>query len=66
MKTKETRICIYPKDVMRITGKSYRQSLRMLHQIKKVYDKSAHQPISVTDFCSYTRLTQEEVIKFLD
>ena len=33
------RICVYPKDIQIITGKSYRQSLRIYHQIKRHYNK---------------------------
>ena len=39
MKTGNKRLCIYPKDIQRITGKSYRQSVRMLQTIRKELNK---------------------------
>ncbi len=56
-----TRICIYPKDIQRITGKSYRQSTRMLLQIKESLNKPKNHLISVTEFCNYTGLNFEQV-----
>ena len=54
MKNTIKRACIYPKDVQRITGKSYRQSLRMLQQIKRDLNKEKEQYITIEDYCSYT------------
>lgn len=39
MKTQNERLYIYPKDVKCITGKSYRQSIRLLQKIRKDLDK---------------------------
>ena len=35
MKNEIQRVCIYPKDIQRITGKSYRQSIRLMQKVKK-------------------------------
>jgi hypothetical protein len=48
------RVCIYPKDIMRITGKSERFSRRLLDTIKKHYNKSAHQFVTTIEFSTYT------------
>ena len=61
MKNVLKRACIYPKDVQRITGKSYRQSLRMLQQIKRDLNKEKEQLISIDEFCIYTGLKFEHV-----
>ena len=50
------RICIYPKDVQRITGKSERYGRTLLSQIKQHYQKQEHQFVSVDEFCQYTGL----------
>jgi hypothetical protein len=59
------RICIYPKDVMRITGKSERYGRKLLEKIKKEYSKKEHQFISVDEFCSFTGLKVEQVQSLL-
>ncbi|MDE3235504.1 MAG: hypothetical protein KGO81_06075 [Bacteroidota bacterium] len=61
MKTVSIRICIYPKDVQRITGKSERYSRLLLQKIKTALGKEAHQFISVEEFCNYTGLREEQV-----
>ena len=33
MKTEKKRRCIYPKDIQRITEKSYRQSISLLQKV---------------------------------
>jgi hypothetical protein len=55
------RICIYPKDVQRITGKSERYGRTLLAQIKGYYQKQEHQFVSVEEFCQYTGLKAEQV-----
>lgn len=66
MKKQETRLCIYPKDVQRITGKSYRQSIRILKAVRQMFDKPDSGYVSVTEFCMYSGLSYEEVVSFLD
>ena len=66
MKKQEVRLCIYPKDVQRITGKSYRQSIRILNTVRQIFDKPKNSYVSVKEFCLYSGLTYEEVVGFLD
>jgi hypothetical protein len=61
MKSEIKRVCIYPKDIQRITGKSYRQSTRLLQKIKEELNKSQNNFISVEEFCHYTGLKYEQV-----
>lgn len=65
MKKFEPRLCIYPKDVQQITGKSYRQSTRILSDLRRCFDKPEGGLISVTEFCMYTGLPYDEVILFI-
>ncbi|MCZ8297028.1 MAG: hypothetical protein ACK5RV_00150 [Flavobacterium sp.] len=60
---KTTRVCIYPKDVQRITGKTYTQARLYLKKIKKSLNKEEHQLLSIEEFCRYSGLPYEEVIK---
>ena len=66
MKKHEARLCIYPKDIQRITGKSYRQSIRILKAVRQMFDKPENSYVSVTEFCMYSGLTYQEVTAFLD
>ncbi|MDI6049483.1 hypothetical protein QLS31_06545 [Flavobacterium sp. XS2P24] len=57
------RVCIYPKDVQRITGKTYRQARLYLNTIKDNLNKESHQLISIKEFCSYCGLQIEHVLR---
>jgi len=61
MKIEAARLCIYPKDVQRITGKSERYSRMLLQKIKEAFSKQEHQFVSVEEFCSYTGLKIDQV-----
>ncbi|PZX92503.1 hypothetical protein DOS84_15415 [Flavobacterium aquariorum] len=50
------KVCIYPKDVQRITGKTNRQARLYLNKIKDNLNKEPHQLISIEEFCSYSGL----------
>lgn len=55
------RICIYPKDVQVITGRSERYGRNILNQIKKKLAKDKHQLISIEEFCVHTGLSINSV-----
>jgi len=59
--SQQNRICIYPKDIVRITGKSERYARKLLERIKKEYSKKEYQFISVEEFCQFTGLKVEQV-----
>lgn len=59
------RICIYTKDVVRITGKGERASRKLLEKIKKDLAKTENQFITVEEFCQFTGLKIEQVQPFL-
>ncbi|WP_413533728.1 hypothetical protein [Empedobacter brevis] len=44
------RMVIYPKDVSIITGKGYRQSLRLLNQAKKLSGKDKKDFLTFDEF----------------
>ncbi|WP_288955322.1 hypothetical protein [uncultured Polaribacter sp.] len=55
------RVCIYPKDVQIITGKSYRQSVRLVHKIKTELNKTNKEFLTIDEFCEYTGIKYEQV-----
>ena len=61
MKTENTRLCVYPKDVQRITGKSERWGRMLLLKIRASVNKGDHQFITIKEFCAYTGFPIEEV-----
>lgn len=61
MRSQNKRLCIYPKDIQRITGKSYRQSTRMLQKIRKELKKLENELVSIEEFCQFTSLKLEQV-----
>ena len=61
MKNEKQRVCIYPKDIQRITGKSYRQSIRLKQKIKKDLNKLENEFLTIEDFCLYTGIKYELV-----
>lgn len=65
MKIEQKRVCIYPKDIQRITGKSYRQSIRMLQRIRKDLNKLQNELVSIEEFCEYTSLKYELVVPLI-
>lgn len=65
MKTETTRLCVYPKDVQRITGKSERYGRMLLFKIKERLKKEEHQFISIEEFCAYTGLKMDQVQSLL-
>ncbi|WKK60199.1 hypothetical protein [Sphingobacterium sp. BN32] len=59
------RICIYPKDIMVITGKSYRQSLRVYHKIKQHMNKTEDQHVTTSDVAKFLGLNLEKLEKVI-
>jgi len=59
------RICIYPKDVQRITGKSERYGRKLLEKMKKHFKKEQHQFITLQEFSIYTGIDLAEIENFI-
>ena len=65
MKQPPKRLCIYAKDVQLITGKSDRQSRRMLKEARNRFQKQAHQLLTVEEFCAYSGLDPAKVYEYI-
>lgn len=61
MKKKFNRVCIYPKDIQIITGKSYRQSNRLMQKIKKELNKQPGEFLTIHEFCKYTGISFDQI-----
>ena len=59
------RICIYPKDIQRITGKSERYGRKLLEKIKRHFEKEQHQFVTLQEFSIYTGIKLAEIEKFI-
>ncbi len=59
------RLCIYPKDIQIITGKSDRYGRYLIKRIKEHFNKEQHQVVTVDEFCQYMGLQQEIVAKHI-
>ena len=62
---KPDRVCIFPKDVQRITGRSERYGRLLLHQIRKHLDKQPHQFVTAKEFAEFTGVDLETVKDYL-
>lgn len=65
MKVELDRVCVYPKDVQRITGKSERYGRMLLKKIKTKLSKEEHQFISIEEFSQYTGLKIEVIRSYI-
>lgn len=59
------RLCIYPKDIMVITGRSDRYGRNLIKRIKDHFNKQTHQVVTIEEFCLYMGLQYDVVAKQL-
>ena len=59
------RMCIYPKDIMVITGRSDRYGRKLIKKIKEYFSKEQHQVVTIEEFFQYMGLQTEAVAKQL-
>lgn len=48
------RVCVYPKDVSTLTGKSVRNAQRILQDLKFILKKEKNQFITIAEFAAYS------------
>tara|TARA_B100000508_G_scaffold138542_1_gene134863 strand:+ start:15888 stop:16085 length:198 start_codon:yes stop_codon:yes gene_type:complete len=63
---KTTRICIYPKDIQRITGRSERYGRKLLERIREHLNKEQHQFVTIKEFCDFTGIDIVDVQEYLN
>ncbi len=59
------RLCIYPKDIMIITGRSDRYGRNLIKKIKDYFKKQPHQVVTIEEFCQYMGMQQDLVARQL-
>jgi len=59
------RICIYPKDVQWITGKSEQSGRKLLKKIRENLGKQEHQFITVEEFAVYTGISLDKIRNYI-
>ena len=60
------RICLYPKDVALLTGRSYDAAKRLVRRARQAAGKPAGALVTVQDFCRLTGLDATEVAAALN
>ncbi len=65
MVAKIARVCIYPKDIQRITGKSEKSGQRLLKKIRVQLGKEDHQFVTADEFASYSGISLEIIQEYL-
>jgi hypothetical protein len=60
------RMVIFTKDIQNICGKSERSARELMQKLKLIFEKEPWQYITVTEFCTYLGLDEEEVRGMLD
>lgn len=63
--SKVKRHCIYPKDIMYLTGKSERYGRQLLNKIKAHFGKEQHQFVSPDEFSEYSGIKMEVIDTYL-
>ncbi len=59
------RLCIYPKDIQIVTGRSERYGRNLIKTIKEAFSKQNHQLVTIEEFCTYTGLCTQSVVEKL-
>ena len=59
------RLVIHPKDIQIVTGRTERYGRKILSKIKGQLKKAPQQLVTISEFCSYAGLLEEEVRNLL-
>jgi len=63
--SKVKRQCIYPKDIMLLTGRSERYGRILLNKIKEHFGKEQHQFVCPDEFAEYSGIKIEVIDTYL-
>jgi hypothetical protein len=55
------RVYIYPKDIMRISGKGASFAYKKFNQVREFLAKGKDQPVTVEEFATFENINPEEV-----
>ncbi|REG87718.1 hypothetical protein [Winogradskyella sediminis] len=60
------QLCIYPKEVATITGKSQTTAQTLVRTIKDALEKEKHQVLTIREFCDYMGIPFEDVFNMIN
>jgi hypothetical protein len=60
-----SRIILSIKDIQLLTGLGERQARRILTAVRLKFGKQPRQPVSLREYCRYSGLSEEEVVRQL-
>ncbi|TYB79465.1 hypothetical protein ES674_06795 [Bizionia myxarmorum] len=60
------RLCIYLKDIMRITGRCERYGRKLLTEVREYFGKQTHQFITTEEFAEYSGIKEEDIKHYLE
>ncbi len=60
------RVCVYPKDIHRITGRSMRYSQAVFQKMKQFFGKNQYQAITVKEFADFSGIPEAVIRANLD
>lgn len=55
------RLCVFPEDIARVTGRSLRYAQNLLHQLKIIYKKQKHQCITKAELAAYLGIEEKNI-----
>ncbi len=60
------RVCVYPKDIHRLTGKSMRASQSIFRKMKRFFGKRENQAVTVKEFADFSGIPEAVIRANLD
>lgn len=55
------RIFVYPKDVMKLNGKGRRAAQKLLKDMRMLYKKEKHQPVTPKELADYLNIDPDSI-----
>ena len=59
------RVCIYPKDIRLLTGRSERFGRKLLQDIRESLQKESHQFITIREFSEYSGIEEDIINEYI-
>ncbi len=60
------RLCINSAEIAAILGKSQSNAQNIVRNIKYIYEKKKHQPITIREFCDYMDFPYQDVFDMIN
>ena len=60
------QLCLYPKEVAIIIGKSQTTAQTLVRTIKDAHGKAKHQALTIREFCEYMGFPYDEILNMIN